>query len=88
MWSIGEVKSKGKGAFKANYWPCVDTSLLLGVLTDGSSGSLASSGSNALSASSEGQDDKLEMGKPIKMLTALSRLGTYNMQITTIHSGK
>ena len=36
----------------------------------------------------EGQDDKLEMGKPIKMLTALSRLGTYNMQITTIHSGK
>ena len=36
----------------------------------------------------EGQDDKLEMEKPIKMLTALSRLGTYNMQITTIHSGK
>ena len=56
MWSIGEVKSKGKGAFKANYWPCVATSLLLGVVTAGSSGSVASSGSNAVSASSEGQD--------------------------------
>ena len=30
MWTIGEVKSIGKAAFKANYWKCVLVALILG----------------------------------------------------------
>ncbi len=35
MWSRKDVKEKGKAAFKANYWPCVGASLLLGLLAAG-----------------------------------------------------
>ena len=29
MWTIREMKEKGKAAFKANYWPCVLAALLM-----------------------------------------------------------
>ncbi len=32
MWSISEVKAKGKAAFIANYWKCVVTALILNAL--------------------------------------------------------
>ena len=37
MWSISDVKSKGKAAFKKNYWRCVLASLILSILAAGSS---------------------------------------------------
>lgn len=37
MWSISELKSRGKEAFKSNYWRCVLVALILTVLTAGSS---------------------------------------------------
>ena len=32
MWTIQEMKERGKAAFKANYWPCVLVALLMGLL--------------------------------------------------------
>ncbi|MBO4265762.1 MAG: DUF975 family protein [Lachnospiraceae bacterium] len=37
MWSISDLKKKGKAAFKNNYWRCVLVSLILAILTAGSS---------------------------------------------------
>ena len=37
MWSISEVKKKGKASFQKNYWRCVLAALFLDVLTLGSS---------------------------------------------------
>lgn len=39
MWSISDVKEKGKAAFKANYWRCVLVGLILTILAAGSSAS-------------------------------------------------
>ncbi len=36
MWSIGELKQRGKAAFKNNYWRCVVVGLILSSLTAGS----------------------------------------------------
>ncbi len=36
MWSISELKEVGKRSFKANYWPCVLVSLLMGLFAGGS----------------------------------------------------
>lgn len=33
MWVRSELKAKGKAAMKANYWKCVVTALILGILT-------------------------------------------------------
>ena len=35
MWTISELKKKGKAAFKANYWPCVLVAFLLSLLMGG-----------------------------------------------------
>ncbi len=48
MWSISEMKMKGKAAFKNNYWRCVLVALILSLLTAGSSAS--GSGSSAKNA--------------------------------------
>ena len=37
MWSISEVKKKGKASLQKNYWRCVLAALFLDVLTLGSS---------------------------------------------------
>ncbi|MBQ8489244.1 MAG: DUF975 family protein [Pseudobutyrivibrio sp.] len=37
MWSIGEIKARGKAAFKANYWNSVIVAFILSILTAGSS---------------------------------------------------
>ena len=39
MWSISELKMKGKTAFKNNYWRCVLVAFILSLLTAGSSAS-------------------------------------------------
>ena len=36
MWNIGELKERGREAFKANYWPCVGVALLMTVFAGGS----------------------------------------------------
>ena len=38
MWSISEVKEKGKQAFKANYWLCVAVSFVM-MMVSGAQGS-------------------------------------------------
>lgn len=38
MWKIGEVKEKGKEAFKANYWMCVLVALIVAVISGGIGG--------------------------------------------------
>ena len=35
MWTTGELKERGKAAFKANYWRCVLTAFLLTLITGG-----------------------------------------------------
>ncbi len=44
MWTIGEIKARGKEAFKANYWKSVLAAFLLAILTGGST---AATGNNA-----------------------------------------
>lgn len=39
MWSISDVKSRGKAAFKANYWRCVLAALILSFVTGSSTSS-------------------------------------------------
>ena len=48
MWSISDLKKKGKAAFKSNYWRCVLVALILSILTAGSSAS--GSGNSAKNA--------------------------------------
>lgn len=36
MFDIAEVKTRGREAFKKNYWPCVGASILLSIVTAGS----------------------------------------------------
>ncbi|MBO4904599.1 MAG: DUF975 family protein [Lachnospiraceae bacterium] len=48
MWSISDLKMKGKAAFKSNYWRCVLVALILSILTAGSSAS--GSGNSAKNA--------------------------------------
>ena len=35
MWTTGELKERGKAAFRANYWRCVLTAFLLTLITGG-----------------------------------------------------
>ena len=32
MWQIGELKARGKAAFKANYWKCVVVTVIFSVI--------------------------------------------------------
>ena len=50
MWSIKEIKERGRTAFKGNYWPCVLVALLMSLFA----GSSASYGAST-ATSSEGQ---------------------------------
>lgn len=44
MWTIGEVKSVGKAAFKANYWRCVLVALILGAVSGAATYSIKDNG--------------------------------------------
>ena len=44
MWTIAEVKERGKAAFRANYWKCVLGAFLLALFT-GSAGAVSNRGS-------------------------------------------
>ena len=35
MWTIAEIKERGKRAFKGNYWLCVLVAFLMAVFTTG-----------------------------------------------------
>ena len=47
MWTNQEVKEKARTAFKANYWPCVGVSLLMSVLTGGTTFSSSAQGNSS-----------------------------------------
>ncbi|SDB51659.1 Protein of unknown function [Pseudobutyrivibrio sp. YE44] len=51
MWTIGEIKTRGKAAFKANYWKSVLVAFILSIFTAG--GSAASQATNSDDATSE-----------------------------------
>ena len=51
MWTIGDIKAKGKAALKANYWRCVLASILLSLFVGGTSASSSISTSSATSGS-------------------------------------
>lgn len=68
MWSISEIKNKGKEAFKSNYWGCVLAALILTILTTGS----ALGGSSGSTSSMESYTQQLGMDelKPFFTLVA------------------
>lgn len=43
MWTIGEIKERGKEAFRSNYWYCVLVSVILSICAGGAGGSTSSS---------------------------------------------
>ena len=47
MWSVSEIKERGKAAFKANYWKCVIVALIMGLFAGSSGGSARTAGQNA-----------------------------------------
>ena len=47
MWSIGQMKERGRLAFKANYWPCVLVAFVMSLLTGVSSGISGFHGKNS-----------------------------------------
>lgn len=70
MWTIGDVKSKGKEAFKANYWRCVLVAFILTFVT-GASNSAARP--NTGTADSELSNSLTSM-TPAQQLTVLGVL--------------
>ncbi|MBP5596894.1 MAG: DUF975 family protein [Pseudobutyrivibrio sp.] len=67
MWTIGEVKSIGKAAFKANYWKCVLVALILGFVSG-----------SAVSATSNGNNDD---GAADRLATAFYALSTADQKL-------
>ena len=61
MWSISNLKNRGKEAFKRNYWKCVLVGLVVSMLVGGaggaSSGSFSSGFSSAMESASKMSDD-------------------------------
>ena len=62
MWSISNLKNRGKEAFKRNYWKCVLVGLVVSLLAGGAGGASSSSFSNGFlsameSASTTGDSD-------------------------------
>lgn len=64
MWNIGEIKARGKEAFKANYWKCVLASFLLGILTGGTTAATRNS-SNANADDISGSFANLSSGEQL-----------------------
>ncbi len=48
-WNRKDIKEKAKTSFKANFWKCVATALILAVVGGGSAGAFGGSGGNAFS---------------------------------------
>ena len=61
MWTIQELKERGKAAFRANYWTCVGVALLMSVLTGGTTFSSSAQGNSTelQSAIESGQTEVL-----------------------------
>lgn len=61
MWSISNLKNRGKEAFKRNYWKCVLVGLVVSMLVGGaggaSSGSFSNGFSSAMESASKTSDD-------------------------------
>lgn len=53
MWSISNLKNRGKEAFKRNYWKCVLVGLVVSLLAGGAGGASSSSISNGFSSAME-----------------------------------
>ena len=64
MWSISNLKNRGKEAFKRNYWKCVLIGLLVSLLAGGASGASSASFSNGVSSAIESasgvKEDEME----------------------------
>lgn len=53
MWSISNLKNRGKDAFKRNYWKCVLIGLLVSLLAGGAGGAGGASFGNSMSSAME-----------------------------------
>lgn len=53
MWSISNLKNRGKDAFKRNYWKCVLIGLLVSLLAGGAGGAGGASFGNSMSSAIE-----------------------------------
>ena len=73
MWSRSDVKSKGKMAFKANYWMCVLVSLILAAV------------SAAQSASSRGNSDEADLSSALN--SGASAVGMSTSIFTALVAG-
>lgn len=64
MWSISNLKNRGKEAFKRNYWKCVLIGLLVSLLAGGAGGaggaSFGNSMSSAIESASGAREDSYE----------------------------
>lgn len=70
MWSISEVKERGKEAFKRNYWNSVIVAFLLGLLTSGATASASSQ------TDSEGLQTQLLLMDPAVLTILIGSLTT------------
>ena len=67
MWSIKEMKERGRAAFKGNYWPCVLVALLMSLFAGSSVSSSVNSASSSDLESLE--DPRLVIAVFVGMLT-------------------
>ena len=68
MWTIGEVKAKGREAFKANYWRCVLVTFIL-TMVAGVSYSSSSAGNGGTEDATNGFVDAFSALSPEQQLT-------------------
>jgi hypothetical protein len=62
-WKRKEIKTKGKSSFKANFWKCVATALILAIVGGGTAGAFGGGGGNAF-----GHRDEESAGHSINLV--------------------
>ena len=89
MWEIGEIKERGRAAFKLNYWKCVVVSFILGFVMSGTS----SVSTSSLRNNEQVQDSVSQMtdayngltpGQRIAVIAAISGVITFIVAISFV----
>ena len=60
-WKRKEIKTKGKSSFKANFWKCVATALILAIVGGGAAGAFGGGGGNAFGHRDEDQTHTIDL---------------------------
>lgn len=72
MWTISEMKERGRAAFRANYWPCVGVAALMMIFAGGSARGSQPQGSTMEFQGGTMQDPKVLVAVLIGILAALA----------------